>query len=98
MADNIPLLDIGQDLSNLRDEFMDGSIVCANLNAEIEDINLFGKDKINQEYINFNVNELTAFGEKMDYYIKELQDLKTKITDTVKQTKNYVDNFRNHLY
>ena len=98
MSDNIPLLDIGQDLSNLRDEFMDGSIVCANLNAEIEDMNLFGKDKINQEYINFNVNELTAFGEKMDYYIKELQDLKTKITDAVNQTKNYVDNFKNHLY
>ena len=98
MSSNIPFLDIGQDLSNLRDEIWNGGVICANLNAELEEMEMFGKEKNTMKYIDINLQELTIFSQKMDDYINELKELKTKIEGVVEETRNYVEKYQNHIY
>ena len=58
MTTTSDLLEMGQDLSILSDELRDGSQALANLQADIEDISMFGKDKNNTTYADININKL----------------------------------------
>ena len=98
MASKIPLLDIGQDLSNLSDSFKESSINCANLNAELEDLEMFGKTNSTMQYININIDELTKFSNKLDDVLANLQVMKLKINSVVKDTVSYIENFSNHVF
>ena len=98
MASKIPLLDIGQELSNLSDTFKEGGINCANLNAELEDLEMFGKTNSTLQYININIDELTKFANKLDDVLADLQAMKLKINSVVKDTVSYIENFSNHVF
>ena len=95
---NTGLLSMGQDLSIISDEINKGSKALANLQADIEDIDMFGKDKNNVVYVSENMKSLNAFTATMDERIAELKALKTKFEEAVKETQTFIDNYSKHIY
>ena len=97
MTKNI-LLDIGQDLNIIGDEISKGSMICANINAELEELDLFGKEKTTMKYLDININELIGFSNKIEYYTNELIEAKKKIQKELQTIQKYIESYQNHVY
>ena len=97
MTKNI-LLDIGQDLSIISDEIRKGSMICANIQAEIEEMDLFGKDKTTMKYLDINMYELRGFSDKIETYTNELNETQRKINHEIQIIQKYIENYQNHVY
>ena len=97
MTNNI-LLDIGQDLSIISDEIRKGSMICANIQAEIEEMDLFGKEKTTMKYLNINMNDLTGFSNKIEVYTNELNEAQRKINQELQIIQKYIESYQNHVY
>ena len=95
---NNTLLDIGQDLSIIGDEISKGSMICANINAELEELELFGKEKTTMRYLDINMNELTGFSNKIERYTNELNDSQIKIQKEIQKIQKYLESYQNHVY
>ena len=91
-------LDIGQDLSIIGDEICKGSMLCANIQAEIEELELFGKEKTTMRYLDINMNELTGFANKIETYTSELNDLQIKIKHQIQALNSYIKSYQNHIF
>ena len=98
MTTTSELLEMGQDLSILSDELREGSQALANLQADIEDISMFGKDKNNTTYADININKLKEFSSLMDDRINALKELQVKIEEMLKSTKASLDSYNQHVY
>ena len=92
------LLDIGQDLSIIGDEITKGSMYCANIQAELEEMELFGKEKTTMKYLDINLNELTGFSNKIEYYTNELTEAKKKIQKEIQTIQKYIESYQNHIF
>ena len=95
---NNTLLDIGQDLSIIGDEISKASMLCANINAELEELELFGKEKTTMRYLDININELTGFSNKIEYYTNELNDTQQKIKQQIQTIQKYLESYQNHVF
>ena len=94
----IDFLSMGQNLNKISNELHEGSNALANLQADVEDINMFGKDENNEMYAKLNSEFINNFTASMDERIADLKELKAKIEECVKQTQEYIDTYTQHVY